>query len=88
MLRLALLQIPKRLHGQGRGTRAMKLLCHYADEHGLRVELTPNRKDKLAGTTSRARLFRFYKRFGFVENKGQHRDYETRELMYRKPADR
>ena len=35
--------------------------------------------------TSQARLKKFYKKFGFVENKGRNKDFEISELMYREP---
>ncbi len=83
-IKLALLVVPRELHGGGRGTAAMAALTRYADERGLRIVLTPSRRGK--ETTSRARLFRFYKRFGFRKNAGANRDFSTRELMIREPG--
>lgn len=70
--------------GQGTGTAAMTEIIAFADSNGLRVALTPS-KD-FGGTVSR--LKEFYKRFGFVENKGKNKDYEISETMYREPQGR
>ena len=37
------------------------------------------------GATSILRLKKFYKRFGFVENKGRNKDFQLSCGMYRKP---
>lgn len=65
---------------QGVGTKAMQDIINYADEQGKRIELTP---EKIEGTTSKARLINFYKKFGFVENKGKNLNPEISESMYR-----
>lgn len=71
---------------KGLGSKAMKKLTQYADEHGKRIILTPAIQDRTHGTTSRARLVRFYKQFGFVESKGKNIDYEIGAgKMYRDP---
>lgn len=66
----------------GDGTRLMELVCKWADENGRTLTLTPS--DNM-GATSVARLVKFYRRFGFVENKGRKADFATRQGMYRKP---
>jgi GNAT superfamily N-acetyltransferase len=72
--------------GQGLGTKALNKLTDYADEHGRRIILTPATADGFHGTTSRNRLVKFYKRFGFVESKGRNIDYEIGAgKMYRNP---
>lgn len=70
---------------QGAGTAAMTALVEFADQYGLRVILTLGMKDPLWGTTSRSRLIRFYKRFGFVENKGKNKDFSISGNMIRYP---
>lgn len=67
--------VGKDKQGQGLGSQAMKMLTDYADQHGKRIILTPGSQDKVHGTTSRNRLVRFYKQFGFKENKGRTIDY-------------
>lgn len=71
--------------GQGLGTQALEALCAFADARGRRIILTPGQRDDRHGTTSTARLIRFYKRFGFVENKGRGKDFSITAGMYRDP---
>lgn len=66
--------------GRGAGTRVMNALIAYADAHGKSIALTPSTD---FGGTSVARLRDFYKRFGFVDNKGRNKDFSTREAMIR-----
>jgi GNAT superfamily N-acetyltransferase len=54
---------------QGVGTAIMRELCEFADRHAAEIRLTPASKGDNAATTSRARLIRFYKRFGFRADK-------------------
>jgi GNAT superfamily N-acetyltransferase len=54
---------------RGIGTAIMRELCHFADRHAAEIRLKPASKDDYAATTSRARLIRFYERFGFVKDK-------------------
>ena len=85
-LHLNMLAVGSSNRKQGVGSAAMTRLCHYADEHGLRITLTPGSRDKRWGTTSRSRLVAFYKRFGFVENKGRNKDFAINtDQMYRMP---
>ena len=71
---------------QGAGTGLMNDLAAYADQEGKRIVLSPGLKDDRHGTTSRGRLVSFYKRFGFVENKGRNKDFTVSEGMIRNPA--
>lgn len=71
--------------GSGVGTKAMEELCAFADKHGARIILTPNAKDEMFGTTSYARLVKFYKRFGFIENRGRKKDFSIQDAMVRNP---
>lgn len=73
--------VPKEQRGTGEGTKFMEDLVDYADMTGKRVMLTPS--SDFGGTKSR--LIKFYKGFGFVENKGKRKDYSLRETMYRDP---
>lgn len=70
--------------GNGNGTRFMNDLARLADEKGWTLALTP---DDSFGATSVKRLKDFYKRFGFVENRGRNTDFYTRESMLRRPKD-
>jgi hypothetical protein len=66
----------------GNGTRFMEDLVKNADRNGWILVLTP---DVSFGASSTSRLNKFYKRFGFKDNKGRYTDFETRETMIRKP---
>jgi hypothetical protein len=66
----------------GVGTSVMNDLTNYADINNKVITLTPS---KDFGATSVNRLKTFYKRFGFVENKGRNKDFSYRDSMYRLP---
>ena len=68
--------------GEGTGSILMKYICAYADQNNKIVLLTP---EKIQGTTSVSRLIDFYKRFGFVVNKGKDKDFSISYGMYRLP---
>lgn len=84
-LKLDMLEVDPAERNEGVGTRAMERITEYADRYGLRIVLTPNGRDPMRGTTSKRRLIRFYKRFGFVENSGSSKDYSLSAAMYREP---
>ena len=65
----------------GEGTKLMKDICEYADKSKKIIILSPS--DEFGG--NKKRLIEFYKRFGFVENKGKDKDFEIFESMYRLP---
>ena len=68
----------------GVGTSVMKELVSYADKKNKMLFVTPALRDQHWGTTSRKRLVKFYKRFGFVENKGRNKDFRyNADIMYR-----
>lgn len=71
--------VPDGERGTGKGTAAMQALVSYADQTGQRIELTPS--SDFGG--NKKRLTEFYKRFGFVENKGRNKDFDISEVMYR-----
>lgn len=64
---------------QGEGTKAMREITDYADSVGKNISLTPT-SDYGA---DKARLVEFYKRFGFVENKGKNKTQATSDAMIR-----
>jgi GNAT superfamily N-acetyltransferase len=81
---LSKIVIPKGERNSGSGTQVMEDIVQMADAQGAKVSLTP---DVAFGGTSVSRLKDFYKRFGFVENKGKNKDFSTRNTMYRNPKD-
>lgn len=85
-LHLSMLVVPRRGRNEGIGTAAMLRLLAFADQHQLRLTLSPDERNAERGTTSKARLVRWYKQLGFVENKGRNKDYSLSETMYRESA--
>ncbi|NBW69377.1 MAG: N-acetyltransferase [Betaproteobacteria bacterium] len=80
-LNLSKIVVPKEMRGQGMGTQVMNDLVRQADEAGASVSLSPSAD--FGG--NKERLKDFYKRFGFVENKGKNKDFSISESMYREP---
>lgn len=88
-LHLNLLIVPKGAsRNQGRGSAAVEKLTQFADLHGCRIILSPGLQDSHHGTTSKSRLVRFYRKFGFYENKGRRKDFSVSAGMIRDPAPR
>jgi GNAT superfamily N-acetyltransferase len=85
-LHLGMLAIDRGARRAGVGSSVMNDLTKFADEHGVRVLLSPSERNDEWGTTSRDRLVDFYKRFGFVENTGAHADAGITAEMYRDPT--
>ena len=73
--------VPKNQRNQGVGGRVMRDLLKLADQNGDMVALDPS--SDFGGSV--AKLKRWYKSLGFVENKGRNRDYEISQDMYRLP---
>lgn len=81
-LRIWKIALPKELRGQGLGSDIMDKIVDWADHVQALITLSPSTS---FGATSVNRLRKFYKRFGFVENKGRNKDYSLSDTMYRKP---
>ena len=73
--------IPKSQREQGIGTEFMQALTKAADDDAAQLALSPSAD--FGG--SKARLIDFYKRFGFVPNKGKSIDFTISESMRREP---
>ena len=76
--------VPDDQRGSGVGTNAMNEIVAYADNNGKVLTLTPS--SDFGG--NKKRLIDFYKRFGFVENKGKNKDFEISEAMYRDASEK
>lgn len=63
--------VKAREQGKGHGSLFMRRLAELADVDGVLLTLTP---DTAHGATSVTRLEKFYRRFGFVPNKGRRKD--------------
>lgn len=74
--------VPEDERNEGVGTKVMEEIVRYADENDRIVTLTP---DSMYGG-SKARLTKFYKRFGFTMNTGRRKDYRFRDTMVRRPT--
>lgn len=78
-----MIEVPKDKRKQGIGSKVLTEICEYADKNNLRILLTTGVRDPYHGTTSMERLKKFYKRFGFVENKGRNKDFTISQNMIR-----
>lgn len=76
--------VPEAMRNQGTGTNAMQDIIKYADSQNKTIALTPSSDFG----SNKKRLTDFYKKLGFVENKGRNKDYEISESMYRVPNGR
>ena len=76
--------VPKTARNSGIGTKAMQEIISEADRSGKTITLTPS--SDYGG--SKVRLKEFYKRLGFVENKGRTKDLAISEDMYRLPTNK
>ncbi len=83
-LKLDNIIVSKDKRKQGVGSAAMHDITSYADHHKMHMSLTTATKDDHHGTTSSSRLKSFYKKHGFVENKGRNKDFTIRDNMIRK----
>jgi GNAT superfamily N-acetyltransferase len=81
-IRPNLIYIPKEQRDKGVGSELMNRMIQLADKQKRRMCVSP---DKNFGASSVNRLKSFYKRFGFVENSGRHKDFSISETMYRDP---
>jgi len=79
-LELSKIVVPEK--SKGVGSSIMKELSDYADSTGQAITLSPSTD---FGGSSKKRLTDFYKRFGFVQNKGKNKDFTVSNSMYRNP---
>lgn len=79
--RVTISRIVSPAQNEGTGSEVMRRLTQWADASGKTLALTPSAD--FGGNVKRLR--EFYKRFGFIENKGRNKDYEISETMYREP---
>ena len=66
---------------EGYGTQIMNDIITYADQNNKIVTLTASN----SYGSSKTRLIGFYKRFGFVPNKGRNKDFRFQDTMIREP---
>jgi len=75
--------LPEQRRELGAGSKIMNMITSWADAAGKTLALTPT--SDFGG--SKSRLVKFYKRFGFVENKGKNKNFEVSESMIREPKE-
>ncbi len=80
-IEINLIKVFPNFKNSGIGTDVLKIITDYADVNRKLVHLTPTSEFG----SSKNRLFGFYKRFGFVKNKGSFRDFRTKDSMIRYP---
>ena len=80
IVNLSRIVVPKEQRKSGIGSQIMNDLASFADVNNAKITLSPSTD---FGGTSVARLKDFYKKFGFVENKGKNKDFSISETMYR-----
>ena len=86
LLKLGQIKVYAKDRGRGIGTKVMSEISAYADKHDLIIALTPSpEKDTVR---AKNKLIRWYKKMGFVPNKGRNKDFRTRETMLRFPRQR
>jgi GNAT superfamily N-acetyltransferase len=87
VVNLEWLFVQKGIRKEGIGTAVMEDITAWADQNNVTLTLSLADKDRETGTTSKERLRRFYTQFGFVSNRGRHKDYSLSMYvnMYRKP---
>lgn len=73
--------VPKELRSAGIGSKFMEEFLQSADAAGRTIGLTPS--TDFGGTKSG--LQKFYKKFGFVPNKGKNKNFEISETLIREP---
>jgi len=78
---LSMIKIPKELRNQGYAKQAMIEICNIADKNNLTVTLTPTNEFG----SNKSKLINFYKKFGFIENKGKNKNYQINYSMFRLP---
>ena len=79
---LSSIKVKEENQKQGFGSQALNDLVKYADENNKTIALSP---DVSFGKMSKKELKDFYKKFDFVENKGQNKNFSFRETMIRNP---
>jgi ribosomal protein S18 acetylase RimI-like enzyme len=82
---LGMINIHKEHRNSGVGSKVMDKIKDFADTHKKRIILSAATKNDDIGTTSSARLDKFYRGHGFVANKGRNKDFSITATHYRDP---
>lgn len=84
VITLSKIVVPQNERSTGKGSKLMRQLIDYADANSKHIALTPS--GDFGGNVSKLKAF--YKKFGFVENKGKNKVFQISETMYREAADK
>lgn len=82
VLELSVLVIKPEWRERGVGTKIMRELIQMSESSGVPLALTPTSE---FGGSKRA-LEKWYKRLGFVPNRGRHKCWQTQMTMIRHPG--
>jgi hypothetical protein len=81
VLEITKIETPKDLRGGGLADQELNDLIFQADLDGTTLALTPSN----AFGANKAKLEKWYRRHGFVPNKGKNKNFTTKETMIRLP---
>lgn len=87
---LSFIEVKRGKRKEGVGSEVMRELIDWADANDRTIELSVAERNRETGTTSKRRLMSFYRRFGFVPNKGRTKrfDISMYSTMWRPPGGR
>jgi len=80
-IELSIIRINPTFKNKGYGTRIMQDIIEYADDNNIIITLTPSTDFG----SNENRLTQFYKRFGFVMNRGNNKFSRSRDALIRYP---
>jgi len=81
IITLSRIVVTENERGGGIGGKYLKTLINYANSIGATIALTPS--SDFGG--DKEKLIKWYKKYGFVLNRGENKDFLIRDLMYRPP---
>jgi len=81
--RVSTIRVQRDRHREGIGSQVMQEITSWADDKGAVLVLTPASDGR--GFPSKTKLKSWYRRFGFVPNKGRNKDYRYMDTMIRRP---
>ena len=81
-LNLSKIEIFKDYRNEGYATQVMNQIIDYANQKGSTIILTP---DPYFKNITKNNLIDWYKKFGFVMNRGKNKDFTHREMMHKLP---
>lgn len=81
-IKLDTLAIHKDKQGLGVGTKILDKIKQFSDTHNKRIMLTTGTCDPNFGTTSQSRLDKFYRKNGFISDKGRNKDFSITTTHY------